>query len=259
MGKRLLQVCLCLLLAASAWGQQAEDNWLEETIESRRTMGWFSEDPIGEKLAAPQLELPLEEEQQPSEDLSVRLSQINTRLSMLDSYLNSIAARLEEHKDAARQRRSYLNQYSEVRGTVEWSPGNGGEPNIYNALRLRPLLDKDTRLGIMLYMRNGIGTDRFYQLSVNADEFYLATKVNWLNQTYDLRIGNYYMTRTPFTLFKNYRVEDLNVNTQISSTACERGKIVRLELAGLFGKDQRREARYRIRPLFSVQPRINAH
>lgn len=216
MGKRLLQVCLCLLLAASAWGQQAEDNWLEETIESRRTMGWFSEDPIGEKLAAPQLELISEEEQQPPEDLSVRLSKVSTRLSLLDSYLNGIAARLEEHKDAARQRRSYLNQHSEVRGTVEWSPGNGGEPNIYNALRLRPLLDKDTRLGIMLYMRNGIGTDRFYQLSVNADEFYLATKVNWLNQTYDLRIGNYYMTRTPFTLFKNYRVEDLNVNTQIS-------------------------------------------
>ena len=238
MGRRLLLICFCLLLPALVWGQaQADDNWLQTTIETCRTQGWLAEDEIGVKLWKPKVTPQKAPQTTNDQDLSLRLTQFASQLSVMDSTLAGLGGKLENSREALRQRKAQQNIYSEVRGNLEWTPGNGGAPRIYNAIRFRPQLDTNTQLGIMLYMRNGLGTDEYDQLTVFADEFWLSTKIKWQNQSYDLLLGNYFVACTPFTIYRNYRLEDTHKESRISLNGLRgSGKILGLDWLGFLAR-----------------------
>jgi hypothetical protein len=142
------------------------------------------------------------------EALNQLLTEYGSELAGMGVKLDSIQRRIAAAQNAVAQRKNKYGAWSEAKGIIDFSAGNGGNPRIYNAVRLRPQVDSNTRVGFMLYMQNGLGTTSFDQLTVSRDEFYISTKFNLKSQPVNLTVGNFWHSRSPFTIYVARREDD---------------------------------------------------
>lgn len=210
----ILLLSIVLAVSAVASGQISP----KDTLEILKTSELIPEDAIGEALNRQRaIELTAQAihnaENRPLEietlaALNQLIAEFGPDLVGMGIKLDAIEKRIAAAQQATAQKRSKYGVWSEAKGYVEFSPGNGGNPRIFNAIRFRPQGDPNTRFSFMLYLQNGLGTTSYDTLTVNSDEFYISTKFFWQNQPVNLLVGNFWISRSPFTIYRPFRAED---------------------------------------------------
>lgn len=209
---------LLILLVANAFA--VEPNSQIAAFETLATAGLISEDPVGESLTRERAAALVADavnkaegkalEVETIEALRLLVAEFSSELIGMGIKLDAMEQRIDAVQKASGQKRHREGIWSEAGGFIEYTPGNGGSPRVYNAIRFQPWGDPETRFSFMLYLQNGLGTTDFDTLAVSADEFYLSTKLFWQNyKPITLQLGNFWFCRSPFTIYRPYRVEDV--------------------------------------------------
>lgn len=214
-----LNLLLLLTLASVCSAASGLDYWAEQAMEQLAYSGLVPEDAVAaglSRLEAAELvaEAVSKADSQTLTEgnlelLNQLLTEFQAELAASKIRLEDLRQRLALSKTMVQTRRNKINPWSEARGIVSITPGNGGSPRVFNAVRIRPLsLDGNTRLSFMLYMQNALGSTSD-TLTVYHDEFTLSTRFNWGNQPINLTMGNFYLATTPFTIYRAFRQDDL--------------------------------------------------
>lgn len=170
----------------------------------------FSEDPIACKLSH-KSSTSLEQKQNNTlakKEPDTLLAEFDESLTNLKTQLEEIQRRITSSEQNLAAKRKQRKVWSEAIGTIEFSPGNGGNPRIYNAIRIQPQTDSVTNLSLLLYLQNGLGVKSYDQVLALSSEFNLATKFYWNSNPIDFLFGNFFIARTPFTLYRPFREND---------------------------------------------------
>ena len=223
-----LNLLLLLTLASVCSAASGLDYWAEQAMEQLAYSGLVPEDAVAaglSRLEAAELvaEAVSKADSQTLTEgnlelLNQLLTEFQAELAASKIRLEDLRQRLALSKTMVQTRRNKINPWSEARGIVSITPGNGGSPRVFNAVRIRPLsLDGNTRLSFMLYMQNALGSTSD-TLTVYHDEFTLSTRFNWGNQPINLTMGNFYLATTPFTIYRAFRQDDVQRNPGSLST-----------------------------------------
>ena len=191
-----LNLLLLLTLASVCSAASGLDYWAEQAMEQLAYSGLVPEDAVAAGLSRQEAaELVAEAVSKADsqtltegnlELLNQLLTEFQAELAASKIRLEDLRQRLALSKTMVQTRRNKISPWSEARGIVSITPGNGGSPRVFNAVRLRPLsLDGNTRLSFMLYMQNALGSTSD-TLTVYHDEFTLSTRFNWGNQPINL-------------------------------------------------------------------------
>lgn len=141
-----------------------------------------------------------------AQTLEQELAELKAKLAQLDSGL--AAARSEVRSLGKRP-----NVYGEFRGTVNFAGNNSVTHNVFNAARLAYSPDSDSRTVVMLYLQNGLGgTTVDDNAGIQVAEFFLHTRLSLNERPYNLTLGNFFYSATPFTIQRAYYAKDINID-----------------------------------------------
>lgn len=161
-------------------------------------------------------------------DLTEELEELTEQIKKLDQNLGY--AKLEvEHLG----RRPHI--YGEFAGTINFTNNSSVGHHVFNAARLAYSPDANTNAVMMLNLRNGLGgTTSGNDANVAIAEFNLRTRVLWGNQNYNLTLGNYFFSASPFTIQRATHLKDRSVENRENFTGLLiEGRLLSMPFVGM--------------------------
>lgn len=143
-----------------------------------------------------------------TEQMAQLISDYEFAIAMGKVKIEELRDELKNIEKHAASKRAQENVTSISKLIVEYVPGNGGFPRIYNSLFFRPTVDSSTRVNADFLLQNGFGGSDQDLLRVEHADIGLNTSFAINNQRVNLWLGSFWRSATPFTIYRPSRKDD---------------------------------------------------